>query len=565
MTFSRYITLSDIDIFNDYQSVDLDKLLGHIPKEFLINFTSNLSYRMLYRTGSFDIDNDIFLKLFEFEGVYVKHLAKIFNKIQEEDGFKRIILFTPIANLKIQQFAILKGNENQRKTTPNDYINLFKAYLFLNEQYSFKSDKITEYTQNKDDNQILLTYYLTLFFYQLEFLNPAKDYFIQIFKAILFFKFAESSELEPFLKTFLEERGYDTWQSFIKNVASVFLRQFNMEDYVSYKDSKYIIQVDPKSTRELTLLNGLDIVKSKKSTFDVNDNDFKILRKYPLFKIKEDQFIFLNLKFFLDKLFNSLQFDFYDILKRKDKNLTLPLFRTNYYSQKFVEEYLLNYILFEAFKNKFKVFKSKNFKGFECSDFYLIHFNNLILIECKDIIISAEVKNSQDPKAIYEYIKSRLIEDAGVHQLIKTIIKIDEGKSKQDAIDDVQSKYEKIVVFPIIVYTDRTLDINGVNFYLNSIFEDELSKISLKKVEVKKLILININFLVEYIDVLKVKNFDFLMYLKEYDKYLNKISYETYDFNSFVSSKLIKKLKSQHSKATIIKEFWKNNDIKIDY
>ena len=54
---------------------------------------------------------------------------------------------------------------------------------------------------------------------------------------------------------------------------------------------------------------------------DLNDfaksDDFTSLRKTPIYKVDDDNFLFLNLNFFVDKLFQGIQFELFRVIKKQ--------------------------------------------------------------------------------------------------------------------------------------------------------------------------------------------------------------------------------------------------------
>ncbi|MBS1492603.1 MAG: hypothetical protein JST55_03785 [Bacteroidetes bacterium] len=566
MKLLRFITYSDFKFCRNYKRASLDVFLKNIPKAYLLQFTASLGYRLLYRENSFDINNDTLITLFFKQKRLLKKYSRVINKIRKDEKIDAII-FTPIANLKIQQYAIFKGNEKKKlKITKKILRNLFKAYLYINETYNEKMNQTVEKLEDKSRINKLIFGYVTMLFPQIELVNSdVLDSYCQFFKGIFFFKYLSESSLKDFIPLFLKSKGFSTWPEYMKVVNSINMSQTNLDKYVSQDKATYIITFATDLEKEINFMANLDVRLIDLKDYKYDDDDFKILRNFPVFRLTQHTFAFLNFKLFQDKLFHSILFDFHKIYKETKKSISLPKFKQQYYSKHFIEEYLLRYLLLNCFRGKFNVNKSTAYNDFECSDYYLDSFNNLILIECKDILVSEQIKNSFDPPSIIEYINKILVEDSGVTQIVNVLKKIDSGNSREVPIDNILNKFNKVFVYPVIIYTDKALDCNGINYHLNSIFMKEIAKINFNKIEVKNLILININTFIKYFELFKKKRFNFLDYLKIYIKYLKTDDSELADFNSiFIREvdKLKKKVKVTYT--PILGEFWKNNDIKID-
>jgi len=297
-----------------------------------------------------------------------------------------------------------------------------------------------------------------------------RDFRWQIFKSIRLFHFLEKDEtLSKFLTHFYLEFKVNDWRQYLFHLIDSFVGMFKAgnKSVILTKQDDLIVD----------FLNQMSIdtaIFSKKI-------DYISLREKPVFKLGENKFLVYNYSFFIDKLFNSIQFDFSRILQANGVVKDLPDFKNRYISKAFSEETLF-YDLVKYLIGKRK--KVVSFNGmewniklnFEGPDYYARCGNKTFLLEFKDLIFKAECKYSHDFDTIRKEIETKLVSNKkdkqkGATQLANWINDLTNGSYMiEDRPYSAENKF-----YPILVLTDETFNSFGINYYLNSIFESLLS------------------------------------------------------------------------------------------
>ncbi|MFZ1321221.1 MAG: hypothetical protein WAT71_06655 [Ignavibacteria bacterium] len=352
---------------------------------------------------------------------------------------------------------------------------------------------------------------LSIGFAQNDFVSTNIKHIPYIIKGYFFFQFIESNErLSRFLGKYLKSRNIKDYRFLLCHLASIYLRFSNYYE-TDLNKIESTLTIDPKLIQVINFINtfALEIPKDieliNKDIFtnfsDVEkyDFDFKIFRNFPLFKEKYNVFHFLSLNFFGDTLFNNLKFDFKNFIEQESMKSDSLFDLLNYFSREFTEKYLFRRIMLPIFENNcdfLKAGKDKSDEYPEYGDYYIRIGNNILLFECKDNIVSANIKTSYQSIKIKEILIKKLASDKqGIIQLIKVI----DNLSKDQINFDVYTKAnkDKLKVYPILIYTDSILDTNGVNHFMN----EQLLKLKIKynyPFDLKNLIMINLDFLISH-------------------------------------------------------------------
>lgn len=240
-------------------------------------------------------------------------------------------------------------------------------------------------------------------------------------------------------------------------------------------------------------------------------NDFLEIRSKPLLKISTDEYLFLNINFLVDKLFQGVQFDFFDAIKGKTFNgitfKTFPDFKSKF-SEEFTEKYLFKNLIESNFCEKCVHISEEDFLTDDINpDYYLRLDRKIFLFEFKDLLFSAKSKYSYDIEQIQYELRTKLVENEkgknkAVKQLISTIENIlDKGIKQIDNYDFKRAKF-----FPLIVITDSVFQEMGFNFIIKEIFKDLLHKSSIKdKHHIKEPVIIFLDDLIKFQTLFKEK------------------------------------------------------------
>ena len=113
-------------------------------------------------------------------------------------------------------------------------------------------------------------------------------------------------------------------------------------------------------------------------------------------------------------------------------------------------------------------------------DYILRRGNQIFVFEFKDILLDATTKHSEDFNVIFNELKEQFVlstidkksgkqkkkyRPKGIMQLLSVI------STKLPILLNNLSSLYGFTIYPIIVYTDRNLEIAGINYFLNKEFE----------------------------------------------------------------------------------------------
>lgn len=532
-------------LFDDYESITVQELLADIPSITALEIISHFHAQI----HTLERNQDSQLSFFK---IWLSRLPKeTISKVQKfiDENNNQLSNYNFINNVSclilIQEIILHYNNLSPvKKLTPDQELNLFKAYLHCSQKW--QDEQIPGFRNEKSDDD---EYYIRLLIptqipYQ-EILG-LKDFRLQFIKAIYFFKFCENDEtFKKYLTLFLEEYNLKNWTDYLINIISLYSRKFE------HLKTPSVISVDSKYQDIINFLQSLTV---DHTNFEYS-KDFLALRDKPIFKKNENEFIFLNLNFLVDKLFQGIQFDFGRVLtkkkaKFKGKEIKSPVHFISVFSNEFSESGLFYAILNYAFaKSKYNLFSGTEMKKFLVDgepDFYIRDKAKVYLFEYKNIFISSKVKHSYDFKTIKDEIFMKLVENQnrapkGVTQLVNVIEKLKNDEfSKFDKYD-----YSKTIIYPVIIYIDPSFDLAGINYMLNKEFRNILKERNLSNQDkIKDLTLIDLDTFIKFQDLFRNKKLKINNCLNEYSLLKSKKTSKQFalfdhfqSFNSYIHSK----------------------------
>jgi hypothetical protein len=179
----------------------------------------------------------------------------------------------------------------------------------------------------------------------------------------------------------------------------------------------------------------------------------------------------------------------------------------------------------------------KNSKNEELCDGYLRNGNKLILIEFKDVLLNASVKNAADKMKLFNEFRTKFVENQkgkpkGMSQLKAAIADIDENLVSFDP----ELSLEDLVIYPIIVYTDLSFGTDGLNEYYRGKFSEMIADLDLKNIFVQNLTFINLNFFEFSQDYFAKGITDVFVYLENYQEHIKDEKFKLTPFEVFSRS-----------------------------
>jgi hypothetical protein len=435
----------------------------------------------------------------------------------EQRSEKKLEFVHIISCLKILQYGLeLRGKGLlDTKSKEQSEIDILFALLICNQN--------EDYNQTKDKEKIKSLFpdnypEALLFNYSFAVNDIVNFYFAdytycQIVKALLLFGFLDSTnEGKEISKRFCSYYGIDNWREYFERVIPLISAWSNRD-----KPSSVDIVLDKNNSyhRNYSFLEKLamsDYVKYE-------DVDYIKLREKPLLQLNDTTFRVIHPLFISDKIYKGLYF-LLNQLNSKEPSV-IKSFRS-WYTTNFTEGVCLQEIIkysIETFDVRFFDDELKVKKVVGPPDCYLRQKNNIFLIENKDILINAAIKDSYDFEALINEFKRKLLNEngrpVGIGQIVNNIRKL---ISKENSFDD-QFDSGKDSIYPILIVHDIMYDVIGLNNILNTFFDQELAKLKAEGLNIsniKPLVLVNIDTLIQISDLLKDKKTSFDKVLDRY-------------------------------------------------
>lgn len=515
------------DIFKDEIEPNYKDLIKDLPSCTVLRVTSFFNSKLSGKESDYDTQVEI---LKNWIGRFVEFRDKLYLRfIMNKTAGTSVVIFNNTTNLLLAQIVLESYNDKpDKELSEEEEFRLFKAYLLINQQWVDANYHSVQFPQKVIQDIEAAAIFLPPF---LPYADVQKGATIgtQIIKGISFFNYLKKdNQLGIYLNSFLEDYKSETWQKYLLNVFSSF--------YMKDNQTPYMISIsDEHSIMKLWLDNlCIDCNNYKKS------DDFTEIREKPLYKFDDNTYFFLNIKFFYDKVFEGIKFDFANSLIKHNAKIGNTLIKNftdfkKIYSERFMEHALFFPIINYMLKNRTYIkLNSKQLvveEGISKPDYYIRSGKYIFIIEFKDALFSAKAKHSRDFEIIKTEIKNKFMKSEkgkskGIAQLINFISSM---TPKGFEFDTFNSR--NTVIYPIIIFTDPGFDAHFVNYMLDLEFKKMLNE---KKYlgKVQSLTMINFDSLVNYQDLFYEKK----LKLKEVlDEYLNFIQTTDNFFDRFES------------------------------
>lgn len=528
--------------------------------EMTLRYARGISYSQLYKeeTGNFDelicglptCESVMWLSFLVHQKISLLVGQTEYNIMGpllfqfDADLQHRVINFMGPVGYKTDQFFDIQSllttirrllevkNQMRKELTVEDKTRLFKAYLIVCDEYLEQKGLISQTGDYTAED--MLRHYMP-FALKLNTVLCIKDPLIELIKS----------------KWFLVD-----FASVDKQVAKY------VDAYVSDKKcsstSYYMLSLFNLSFEMITNKQGTNVIKlascDKQFLGDFLDNfcintaneaNVVNIQEKPLYKVDVDTYCVLYVKFFVDKFFHSMLFD---IAKVCEKQGLINVAKGPAYvqlkqqvGQNFTEQYLFYRVIDKILAdNKYqKMTGDEMLKlGQGLPDYYARKARRVFLFEFKDVQLNNETVKSGNYDSIITAIE-------------KAFVKSDKGRPKgvTQLANDIESHLQEMVgenfesqtlsVYPVLVYTDSSLDIEGFNYYLNKRFREILSHRNISNnIVVKDLVMVNIDALIMFEKAFTDKKVKFDVLLNEYIAYKeSKEQNKVVPFNKFLFQK----------------------------
>lgn len=431
--------------------------------------------------------------------------------------------------------------DNNKNISYNDEESLFKLYLSVNDELNGRQENMfRKYLDFKNENKtVRLHLYLGINQYILNQEALPKKIWAEALKFVLFEKWIKNqNKYSHLIENYLNRFGVKDWYGLFNIIFQI--------NSIAIHNHKFKVEENDNSLKFLEFIS-----EHKENSPDWRE--YSEIRKKPLYKLSNGDFLILDFSFLLDKFFSGI---YYDILGQSNES-SFKSFHQDY-SLDFVEKFLLSNALNAVFgnsylkfdENKIKELGSKGIENLSLPDYYIRNGNKIFLFECKNSFISHKSKMDLDCDMVEQEIKEKFYWSGKKKKAVKQLLNyIELSQNEKYNFFDDKIKLRRCTYYPILVTTDLTLTSLGINKLLNEYMSEDLKDIDADlKRRIKPLTIIHINdFLVR---TNKLKKLDLLIdnYLKHcntqkatddmisFSDYLDLFKFrnrESFDYKSF--------------------------------
>ncbi len=512
---------------------DAEELIRDIPSVTLLNYLSGFGVNLyLYdnteHTGKiqFMLVNCLLSKC--NSSVQQKWAAEV--KKQAEKGFAPI-MFWNYSNLLFYGLIFKTfNNHSSRDLTGDEAKKVFDAYLIINGIANSKIQIETKIIKKAEEEEKIEEITMPNFIYQRDYISST-DFSNQVTRGITFFKYLENDQkYKTLVKEYYETKNVSGYLRMFKNLMVLF-SEINIGKDLDKRNQLVNLQEYYVSEEvDLAYIETL-CINSEIATYLV-DESFGILRSKFLYKINQYEFLILDVNFLLDQFYKAQIFSFNAFLKLKGIKVDFLSEK----GKKFMENIYLPSVLNTCFPHYIRFYGDSciNSNKEELCDVYLRESNKICLIEFKDILLNAVVKNSADKDKLFaefdkKFVANQTNKPKGITQLINAIKDIDANFVSFDS----SVPENGLEIYPVIVYTDSSFGVEGVNKKFKEKFIFEIQKLNLQNVVVKNATFINLNFFEIREDYFSKQLMNLFQMLDEYHEHTKNPDYTLTPFEVF--------------------------------
>ena len=469
----------------------VESLVSGIPTDEAVEWCSYIVFRKdNLKIGECDI-HILAPLLFNFESELqyklTDYLGPTYNRID--------MLVDRYSFLKLTSFLITHHNEEHHELTNEEKTRLFKAYLVFCDEYLERISS-GESIPDKYTSDDMLKCYMPI-----QLLTNAIDAFsdssLEVIKGKWFFvDFASTDKkFKQYVDDFIKAKKYPNAIEYLGYI-------FNAIASATVNEPPTNIMMFSKETGEW--INFMNSMCANPENF-TGDDELNALRSKPVYKIADDKFAILFSKFFVDKLFPGLLFDMASTLASIgtfDDEVAVYRSIKQQVGERFSEQYMLYRTLENTLSKRMpvricgqdlhKVLKSGE------PDYYARRNNRVFVFEFKDVRLDSQTISSCDFETIRQKLYNTFVfNEEGKPKGVKQLANVIENKLPEiiTRIDTTVSD-GVLKVYPVLVYSDASFDIEGINYYLNGEFRRVIGSVD-DRFQVKDLVMVNLNMLMK--------------------------------------------------------------------
>ena len=392
-----------------------------------------------------------------------------------------------ISSLNFYECVLKYCGEVDKEEDATMELNLFKAYLVLNTNFSAKSDRFVRNGENEEDELMHIFSFLDQF-RSYEYANYITPYLLgaTLIKAIEFYIFLERHQ--QYLDILYKELNVNGWREFLLPLASQGMQISTNRNVTGFDISQ---GENPENLKDL--LSTLILTES-----NIPDEDFTYLKSNPIYNEGDGKYLVLFNKFFIENIFISTYFRILKNLSNNERTKFRQLF-----THDFSEKILFNNAVQRCFSQKqFNCLSGEEFKSLSNDDgepdACVNNSKCIWLFESKDVFVEKKIKQTDKPQELMETLMKKFLMDGnqkkGITQLWSNIERILNGNWPTNLLP---SNLEKI--YPIIIVHRTEFNCPGFNRLLDFWHRDKIKELTGKGIDVSKvkpLVVIDIDTLI---------------------------------------------------------------------
>ena len=469
----------------------------------------------------------------------------------------KLLLVNHYANLRMNIVAmgLPEIDENTPIDVDESHLDLFKAYLKLNEVFLEKQDVIgntipEEYTGMQRATWLSTTSLISN--YDFSYIDQVIAA-IQLVKAMYCFEFIELYNPELY-KLYLESKGVSGFKDYATKIVP--LTQLCFTDAVTI-DGK-----DDENQKYLELYSHqTDIEETEEN---ISKFDFLTIRNKPLLAVENNEYVILNRAMIINKVYSSIYWDCKAILAANPQlAISQDRFRTD-----FTTDFSEGYLVYKLFKKAYEKKSCKQFSGEEMKahmgntepDYYIRNGNKVFLVEVKDSLIAGKAKQSFNVAEIQEEISKKYYKTQNSEKAVKQLITRIRLSLTMAYSFDQNYKPKSLKFYPILIVYDINLTVPGIESLMAEWFNQERADLvaemeekGIEGFQINDLVILHVDGLVllsEYIRVGKIRLEDLINSHLDRKRTLLKIS----DGKTF-----------EEVKAGVLNSYFSFNHFVVDY
>lgn len=508
-------------IYNDYETVDIDALLADIPTKMALTLVChyNAQIHTQEKNPRYQIQA-ISEWAQRFTLVTRQKIVNVINRFNAKQA-SNFNFINNVSSLLLIEKLLVNHNELPvvADLTQLQEENLFKAYLYFSAKWTKAQENGAIMQREKSVSDMALVMMLP-YSELLEF----KDFRLQFLKAVYFFKFCEDNEVfKGYLKVFLKARGVVTWNEYLFNLVSVYiflLGEGNVRSVLQFDEARK------------NVFSSLETFCVDVQTFEAKE-DFLTLRAAPVYKYSDNEILFLNINFLIDKIYQGIIFDFADVLIGNGIQYNgKPIKNRQQFFGIFGDEFIEPGLFYEVIKYVFRQKDYVHYTGDELKamfgdgapDYLIIDNAKIYAFEYKNTLFSGPVKYTFDIDRIKQELDKKFVANEagkpkGVSQLVNFIEDFTAGRYDQI----LKQKRGANIIYPILVTQDFTFNLPVVYSLILSRY-NEILKASDKidrQLQIKPITLIDLDLMIKFQDLFISKRLTLNHVLAEYQSFLS--------------------------------------------